>query len=118
MLPYAHVVSFFFLAQGGGSAGAGAVEQLRESGFKGAIVMLTSEPHLPIDRIKLSKSLKPDVSKILLRPEAFYREAGVTVRTSTTVTSVDTDAQTVTLASGEVVAYDKLLLAPGAGNRL
>jgi len=35
-----------------------AVETLREEGFAGKITLISKEPHVPIDRIKLSKSVK------------------------------------------------------------
>jgi apoptosis-inducing factor 3 len=51
---------------GGGAAGAIAAESLRVNGFAGRIVMVSKEPHLPIDRIKLSKSIDADANKLAL----------------------------------------------------
>src|SRR4051794_26465224 len=44
------------------------------------------------------------------------RAQGAAIR-STTVSSVDPDAKTVTCADGELVSYDQLVLAPGARQR-
>jgi hypothetical protein len=38
---------------------------------------VSSEPHLPIDRVKLSKSVKIEVSRILLRSEEYFTKAGI-----------------------------------------
>lgn len=39
--------------------------------------MISSEDHLPIDRIKLSKSLKVEVQKILLRGQDYFTKANI-----------------------------------------
>ena len=56
-----------------GAAGACAVETLRQEGFSGKIVMITSERALPYDRIKLSKMLDADIGKLQLRQDSFYK---------------------------------------------
>lgn len=55
----------------------GAVQALREQGFKGAITIISSEPNLPIDRTKLSKALIADKSKIELRPQDWYKSSSI-----------------------------------------
>jgi hypothetical protein len=45
-------------AQGGGPAGYNACEVLRSEGFRGTLILVSKEPHLPIDRVRLSKGLK------------------------------------------------------------
>lgn len=55
-----------FVIIGGGAAGAVAAESIRKTGFKGTIKVICSEPHLPIDRIKLSKVLDQKAEKITL----------------------------------------------------
>lgn len=39
--------------------------------------MISKEPHLPYDRIKLSKAMTASVDSILLRPESFYTERSI-----------------------------------------
>jgi len=40
-------------------------------------VLVSREPHLPIDRVKLSKSLKIETEKVLLRPQKFFVERDI-----------------------------------------
>jgi NADPH-dependent 2,4-dienoyl-CoA reductase/sulfur reductase-like enzyme len=49
-----------------------------------------------------------------LRDEAFYRDQAIDLRVGTQVTRFDPGAKTVSLASGEVLSYDVLILATGA----
>jgi len=45
---------------------------LRETGYTGRIILISKENYLPIDRVKLSKSLKIELNKVLLRPQSFF----------------------------------------------
>jgi NAD(P)H-nitrite reductase large subunit len=49
--------------------------------------------------------------------DGFYAEQNIELRTGTRVDRIDVKAHEVGLADGEVVAYDKLLLATGARPR-
>jgi len=97
---------------GGGSGAMGAVQALREQGFKGSITMISSEPNLPIDRTKLSKALIDDASKIELRPKDFFKTSAIET-VSGEVTGVDFKGKTVSTVSGSSYSYTKLILAPG-----
>ena len=67
-----------------------------------------------LNRTKLSKALITDAKKIEWRsPEVLKEKFGVTLRTSTEVASISPKDKTVTLASGETVGYDELVLSPG-----
>jgi len=90
----------------------GAVQALREQGFKGAVTLISSEPNLPIDRTKLSKALIADKSKIELRPEDWFKTAAIETITDE-VSSVDFDKKSVSTASGTSYPYTKLILASG-----
>ncbi|MEP6842677.1 MAG: FAD-dependent oxidoreductase [Pseudolysinimonas sp.] len=105
---------------GGGLAAATAATELRKRGFDGSIRLLAGEPHAPYIRPPLSKEyLKGDEerSKAFVHPDEWYGENDVELTTSARVESIDRAARTVTLADGEVVAYDRLLLATGAEPR-
>lgn len=105
---------------GGGGAGFAAAEMLRRESFGGDIVMLSQEKALPIDRPNVSKDYLAGSAPedwMPLRPDDYYREAGIDLRFETEVTSIDTGARKVALKSGEAVSYDRLLLATGAEPR-
>ena len=99
---------------GGGLAAARTAEQLRRAEYAGAITIVSDEEHLPYDRPPLSKEvLRAEADDVLLQPAAFYDENDITVRLGSGVTTLDTAAKTVTLANGDVVSYDELIIATG-----
>ncbi len=95
-----------------GSGAMGAVQGLREQGFKGSVTLISSEPNLPIDRTKLSKALIADESKIVLRPKDWYKTSSIET-ISDEVSGVDFKAKTVSTASGSSHKYTKLILSTG-----
>ena len=95
-----------------GSGTVGALQALREQGFKGAITVISREPNLPLDRTKLSKALMVDASKLELRPQKWYDEASIEM-VSDEVSSVDFGSKKISTASGKDYPYTKLILAMG-----
>ncbi|KZV59680.1 flavo protein [Peniophora sp. CONT] len=103
---------------GGGSGAYGVVESLREQGYRKSITIVSSEPYAPIDRTKLSKALMTDASKLELRSPAELKiKLGVTLRTGTPVSSVNTSKRTVTVGDQEEIPYESLVLATGGSPR-
>ncbi len=102
---------------GGGAAGAGAVEGLRQSGYAGRIVLITNEPHLPYDRVKLSKNFAVTADQILLRDAAFYEKHGIEIITGATASALSVADKTVTFArkggKEEKLAFASILVATG-----
>ncbi len=99
---------------GGGLAAARTAEQLRRSEYPGAITIVSNEDHLPYDRPPLSKEvLRSETDDVTLKPAEFYAENNITMLLGTGAKSVDTDAQTLTLADGSQIAYDELVIATG-----
>jgi len=99
---------------GGGLAALRTAEQLRRAEHTGPITLISDEDHLPYDRPPLSKEvLRAETDDVALKPAEFYEEKHITVRLGSGATSLDTGAQTVTLASGEVVPYEELVIATG-----
>ncbi|EMR68680.1 putative monodehydroascorbate reductase protein [Eutypa lata UCREL1] len=101
---------------GGGSGALGLVEGLRESGFGGAITMISNEGYLPIDRTKLSKALITDQSKIQWRDAEFFKSGSVEV-VQDEVVDVDLVSKAVLTKSKERYPYTKLVLATGGAPR-
>jgi len=102
---------------GGGAAGFAAAEMLRRREFGGSIVMLSSDSAPPVDRPNLSKDYLAGSAPedwIPLRPDSFYREAGIELRLDVEVTGIDARARHVVTADGGKLSYDRLLLATGA----
>lgn len=99
---------------GGGLAAARTAEQLRRAEYSGPVTIVSDEVHLPYDRPPLSKEvLRAEVDDVVLKPAEFYEENDITLRLGSAATTLDTDAQTVTLANGEVLSYDELVIATG-----
>jgi len=101
---------------GAGQAGGRAAEALRKGGFAGRVLLIGEEPEPPYERPPLSKAVlvgaKPAASTYLL-PAGFYAENRIELMAGTRVAGVDATGHRVELASGERLAYTKLLLATG-----
>ncbi|HZJ26285.1 MAG TPA: FAD-dependent oxidoreductase [Acidimicrobiia bacterium] len=105
---------------GAGLAGAKAAETLRAEGFDGRVVLIGEEPERPYERPPLSKAHlwgAADREKAFVHHESFYAEQRIELRTATKVVALLPDEHTVTLAGGERLRYDRLLLATGAAPR-
>ena len=99
---------------GGGLAATRTAEQLRRSEYTGPITIVSDEDHLPYDRPPLSKEvLRAEVDDVTLKPAEFYEENDITVLLGNGARSVDTSAQSVTLADGSDLGYDELVIATG-----
>ncbi|KFK97492.1 MULTISPECIES: 3-phenylpropionate/cinnamic acid dioxygenase ferredoxin--NAD(+) reductase subunit [unclassified Serratia (in: enterobacteria)] len=104
---------------GGGQAGAMAAAALRAQQFSGSITLISEEPELPYERPPLSKDMllspTPQLQDIL--PATFYEENRITLRSNKRVVAIDINHNSVVLADGEELAWDKLLLTTGAKAR-
>ena len=104
---------------GAGQAGASAILELRANKYEGKIILIGDETHLPYERPPLSKDviLKPEDTKIEILSEEKLADLGVITIRGNGVVKINSDAKTVELQNGDVVAYDKLLLATGGAAR-
>ncbi len=105
---------------GAGHAGGSAAAFLRQYGFEGEILLAGEEPAPPYQRPPLSKAwLKGEagLEDLLLRPESFYAEQNIELRTGVTATRLDPTARQVVFADGATEAYDLLILATGSTAR-
>jgi len=105
---------------GGGQAGAQAVDTLRRGGFTGRLVLICDEPQLPYQRPPLSKKyLAGELAedRLLFRHRSFYDEHRVELKLGVRAARIDPAARRVTLAGGEELEYDRLLLCVGAKSR-
>ena len=105
---------------GAGHAGGSAAALLRQYGFDGEIVLAGEETAAPYQRPPLSKAwLKGEagLEDLLLRPESFYAEQNIDLRTGVTATAIDAAGKAVTFADGGGETYDVLILATGSTAR-
>ncbi len=104
---------------GAGQAAASLVARLRGQGFEGDITVFGDEPQPPYQRPPLSKAyLLGDMAleRLFLRPESFYSDNNIDLRTGIRVDSVDRTSKTVT-AEDKTVPYDHLVLCTGSEPR-
>jgi 3-phenylpropionate/trans-cinnamate dioxygenase ferredoxin reductase subunit len=109
-----------YVILGAGHAGGRAAETLREEGFAGRIVLVGREEYRPYMRPMLTKEyLRGDqpIDDAFLKPDGWYAENGIELKTGTEVTKLSPRATEVTLATGERIRYDKLLVTTGAQPR-
>ncbi|OTG64485.1 FAD-dependent oxidoreductase [Acinetobacter sp. ANC 3903] len=104
---------------GAGQAGASAILELRANKYEGKIILVGDETHLPYERPPLSKDviLKPEETKIEILSEQKLADLGVETIRGNGVVKINSEAKTIELKNGDVVAYDKLLLATGGAAR-
>ena len=105
-----------FIILGAGASAYSAAQSMRESGFKGNIVLVTREDKKPYDRPNLSKDyLSGDAQPewMPLRPDEFFHEYGIEIKQTVTIKGVDYEKKQVRLDNNESLKYDKLLIATG-----
>jgi NADPH-dependent 2,4-dienoyl-CoA reductase/sulfur reductase-like enzyme len=103
---------------GASLGGLRAAEQLRAAGWRGEIVVVGDEPHLPYNRPPLSKAslTAPGTAAeahaaLAFRPRR--NATGIQWRLGSAVTAADLAARTVTTADGATLAFDGLVVATG-----
>ena len=105
---------------GASLAGATAAATLREGGFDGELVLVGAEARLPYNRPPLSMGYlrgKDRFEDQLVKPADYYARERITLRLGVSATAVDAARREVTLAEGERLRYDKLLVTTGSRNR-
>ncbi len=105
---------------GAGHGGAQAAIALRQHGFAGSIVLLGREAEPPYERPPLSKDYlarEKSFERILIRPQAFWAEKGITLMPGKAVVKVDPEARELHLSGGGTMAYGTLIWAAGGDAR-
>jgi len=107
--------SYRYLIIGGGMTAAAAAAALRSTDPAGTIGLICAEEHPPYARPPLSKALwKGEPESSIWRGTD---KLGVDLRLGRRATALDARAKTVTDDRGQVVSYDRLLLATGGTPR-
>ena len=105
---------------GASHAGSLLAVQVRKEGWQGRIVLISAEKHMPYHRPPLSKAVlsgEKEIDAVLLRPALMYSNNDIELRLGEQVTQISRAEKSVHLASGEILAYDKLALCTGASPR-
>ncbi|WP_175696494.1 NAD(P)/FAD-dependent oxidoreductase [Burkholderia ambifaria] len=104
---------------GAGHAGGRAAQMLREGGWRGRIVLIGAEAHLPYERPPLSKGVltgERSAAQCGLRDPDAWRADG-TEPLVATVERIDPVAREVHVSGGRGFTYDAMLLATGGRAR-
>ncbi len=101
---------------GNSAAAVGCVEGVRSVDKNSEIVLIASEKYHTYSRPLISYLLygKTDEQRMKYRPDSFYSDNMVDTMLGKTAVSVDPKGHTVKLESGEVISYDKLMVATGS----
>src|SRR4051794_3487936 len=102
---------------GNGMAGMRTVEELlARAPDRYDITVIGAEPHPNYNRILLSSVLAGDksVADIVINPREWYEARNIRLIAGNPATAIHPAAKLVTLASGEPVSYDRLLLTTGS----
>ena len=99
---------------GAGHAGVQAAASLREYGWDGRVLLVNDEDRLPYERPPLSKTFDGENAIVNLRPQNFYDDKNIELVMGSAATALDAQAKTVTLADGQVLAYDICIAATGS----
>ena len=104
-----------YLIIGNGAAGFSAAEAIRRSDRSGVVTILSEEPHGFYSRPGLAYFLTGTIpeKQLFSKSERDYRALGIQ-RIQGRATEIDPSRHAVQLAAGGQIAYDRLLLAPGA----
>jgi nitrite reductase (NADH) large subunit len=102
---------------GNGMAAARLVDELAKCALgRYAIAVIGDEPRLAYNRVLLSSVLAGETAseEIELRPAAWWRERGVTLKYGCLATEIDVGRREIKIANDESVAFSKLVLATGS----
>ena len=102
---------------GASLAGLNAAEALRRDGFDGPVTLIGAESRLPYDRPPLSKQVLAgdwEPERAALTDSEELESDEIEARLGLRATALDLDARELTLHTGEIVAFDGLVIATGA----
>lgn len=105
-----------YLLIGGGLASSQAAKQLREKDPHDSITLVGAEPYVPYDRPPLSKEFmrgeKPR-DQVFFDPEPYFHDQHIHLILGVAVQNLNLSDKTAILANGEVITFEKALIATG-----
>ncbi len=101
---------------GGGIAGLNCAENIRKLNKSANITIIGKEPYLTYSRPMISKAplVGFDITPFLVHTANWYADNDIVFLPNTQVTSLNVISKNVELSTGEVLPYDKCVLATGA----
>jgi len=105
-----------YIIIGGGIAGVSAAEAIHTVQEDADITLISEERNLPYFRMSLTRYLAGEVEreKLSLHDQQWYLQNHITILLNTHVDAINAETKQITLANGQKLAYDKLILASGA----
>ena len=104
---------------GAGQAGLSLAAKLRREGFDGRVSLFGEEEAVPYQRPPLSKKYlvgEFDLERLFLRPNAFFQENRIELRTGQKCISIDSERRILTLSESQF-EYKDLVLTTGSTPR-
>ena len=104
-----------YVIVGNSVAAVGAIRAIRELDQQGNIIVISRERHNVYGRPLISYLLGGLINekRMSYLPDDFYLRHRINLLLNSEVVAVDSSAKKVRLAGGDVIPYDKLLLATG-----
>jgi nitrite reductase (NADH) large subunit len=102
---------------GNGMAAARLVDELAKVALgRYAIAVIGEEPRLAYNRVLLSSVLAGETAshEIELRPAAWWRERGVTLKYGCRASEIDVGRREIKIANDESIAFSRLVIATGS----
>jgi 3-phenylpropionate/trans-cinnamate dioxygenase ferredoxin reductase subunit len=109
-----------FLIVGGGLAGFNTAVTIRKHDSSGKILLIGDEPHLPYDRVPLSKDYlhgKRVRDRVFLRGKEFYDQQRIEVMTGRRAVKLDAETKSLELDDGREISFGRLMIATGVRAR-
>lgn len=105
-----------YLIIGNGIAGLSAAKEIRNNDLEGSLTIISSEPTLTYYRTRLTEGIAKDLTEkdLLVNKEEWYNDKKINVFLGKIVEKIDFDKNQIVLDDGEVIVYEKLLIATGS----
>ncbi len=105
---------------GNGIAGITAADHIRRRHPDCQIHVIGREKHHLYNRMGLARLIygRSAMQGLYLNPDSWYDEHQITCWLNTQVTAIDVQGQTLTLADGEILPYDRLIIAMGSSSTI
>ncbi|HNT28434.1 MAG TPA: FAD-dependent oxidoreductase, partial [bacterium] len=103
---------------GSSAAGLSAAQEARKTSPEATITLISEEPHLPYHRPSLTEYIGDESverrPQFLLQPAGWFAAQRIDLRRGIRAAGIDRQSRQVLLVSGELLPFDRLVLAVGA----